>query len=431
MGETTITVTGGGVRIRDLEIRRQHVADFLGSFPEEDHEAIFIQAIEVGTFCLERTRSSLDTEFLRRQLESLMAGVEKAVRSIPEKTRDALVAKIGTNEGQVLRPIETLINEASNTMCDRLKDVRDLLTQEIDPARETGTLGRALKKIHELVDAKRTDSVQGLIGVSIDRVTAEDGALAKAVKAVVASAVEPLVKEVNRLALEVRGQAAAEEALAQTIQKGASFEDEVVERIREWAQLVGGEVHHVGVDNKPGDVVVQIRSMSLPLAPIRIVVEARDRQTALGRKAISNLLKEAIAERGANAGIFVSRSRGGLANEIGDWAEGECDLGSFVACMHGHLITALRFLIVQSRLTALRGAELEVDSACIKNQLQRIRTTLDRIKTINRKVTEVRGSVNDIQTEAETLRDDIRSSLSIIEDAIRAISTEAVVSEAA
>jgi hypothetical protein len=171
--------------------------------------------------------------------------------------------------------------------------------------------------------------------------------------------------------------------------------------------------------------------MSLPLAPIRIVVEARDRQTALGRKAISNLLKEAIAERGANAGIFVSRSRGGLANEIGDWAEGECDLGSFVACMHGHLITALRFLIVQSRLTALRGAELEVDSACIKNQLQRIRTTLDRIKTINRKVTEVRGSVNDIQTEAETLRDDIRSSLSIIEDAIRAISTEAVVSEAA
>ena len=431
MAEERVTLIEGGVQVQQLDIRSQHVADFLGSVPQQDHEARFIEAVEVGAFCLERARSSLDTEFIRHQVESLMSGVEKAVQSIPEKTRDALITKIGTNDGQVLKPIQALVMEASSAMSGKLKDVRELFAQEIDPGRETSTLGKALKTLHELIDSKRTDSVQGLICASVEKVTADDGVLAKAVKAVVAEAVEPLAKEVNRLALEVRGQEAAAEAIAQTIEKGVSFEDEVVQTVQEWAQFGGAEVYHVGQDKKAGDIVVKTRSNSVASASIRIVVEVRDRQTAMGRKAISDVLKNAIAERSANAAIFVSRNRAGLANEIGEWAEGECELGLFVACTHEHLVMALRFLIVQSRLAALCRAEVEIDSARIEAQLQRIRTTLDRVKTINRKVTEVRGSANDIQTEAETLRDEVRSALSTIEDAIKTIANEALAKAAA
>ena len=42
-----------------------------------------------------------------------------------------------------------------------------------------------------------------------------------------------------------------------------------------------------------------------------------------------------------------------------------------------------------------------------------------RVKTMNRKVTDVRSSANDIQTEAEALRDEVRVSLAIVEDALR------------
>jgi len=38
---------------------------------------------------------------------------------------------------------------------------------------------------------------------------------------------------------------------------------------------------------------------------------------------------------------------------------------------------------------------------------------------MNRKVTDVRSSANDIQTEAEALRDEVRASLAIVEDALR------------
>ena len=60
-----------------------------------------------------------------------------------------------------------------------------------------------------------------------------------------------------------------------------------------------------------------------------------------------------------------------------------------------------------------------MDPTAILQQVQRIRTSLDRVKTMNRKVTDVRTSANEIQTEAEALRDEVRASLAVVEDALR------------
>ncbi len=419
MADARIIVLEAGIQVVNLDIPRKDVADFLRGLPEEEREPTFIRALEVGIFCLERARTSQDTEFVRRQVDSLLSKVEKAVETIPDETQKALLEKIGTSEGQVLAPIHTLVNEVSKTTTDRLKEVRDLLFQEIDPAKETTTLGKVLRDLRNLLDPGRTDSVQGSVNAAIKSVTTEDGALAKAVRAVVGDSVKPLSDEVNRLAKEIRGQEAAAEALEQTTQKGASYEDQVVLELQEWSQVAGAEVHHVGSDNQPGDVLVKFATSSLASTPVTIVLEVRDRQSPLGRKAITSTCEEAMAVREANSGIYLSRSRDGLANEIGEWAEGETERGPFIACTHDHLITALRFLMVQKRLASLRAAAPEVDSASIEAQIQRIRTTLDRVKSINRKVTEVRASASDIQTEAEALRDEVRGALTTIEDAIR------------
>ncbi len=419
MADTRIIVLEAGIQVVNLDIPRKDVADFLRGLPEEEREPTFIRALEVGIFCLERARTSQDTEFVRRQVDSLLSKVEKAVETIPDETQKGLLEKIGTSEGQVLAPIHTLVNEVSKTTTDRLKEVRDLLSQEIDPAKETTTLGKVLRDLRNLLDPGRTDSVQGSVNAAIKSVTTEDGALAKAVRAVVGDSVKPLSDEVNRLAKEIRGQEAAAEALEQTTQKGASYEDQVVLELQEWSQVAGAEVHHVGSDNQPGDVLVKFATSSLASTPVTIVLEVRDRQSPLGRKAITSTCEEAMAVREANSGIYLSRSRDGLANEIGEWAEGETERGPFIACTHDHLITALRFLMVQKRLASLRAAAPEVDSASIEAQIQRIRTTLDRVKSINRKVTEVRAGASDIQTEAEALRDEVRGALTTIEDAIR------------
>lgn len=83
---------------------------------------------------------------------------------------------------------------------ERLKEVRELYRRKIDPGKNTTILGGALQALKEVLDPKRSDSVQGVIDAAVRTVTGEDGRLAKAVKAVVADAVKPLADEVDKLA---------------------------------------------------------------------------------------------------------------------------------------------------------------------------------------------------------------------------------------
>jgi hypothetical protein len=424
-----VLVLDRSVRITELEIPRKDVADFLRTVDENEVEPTLIQAIEVGVFCLERARMSQDTEFVRRQLDQLLNRVEATVSKIPEDTQKALVATIGTKNGQVLAPIKEMIETASKVSTDKVKEVRTLLTQEIDPDKETTTLGKALRTLRNLLDPKRSDSVQNTLEQAVKAVSGKDGALARAVKEVVGEAVKPVATELDKLAKEVRGREAAEEALEQTTKKGPDYENEVLQELQQWAGFIGAEVHHVGSDNRPGDILVKVPASSVLGMPLVVAIETRDRQSAVGRKVVSDTLSKAMAERKATSAVYLSKTAAGLAAEIGEWADGTTDSGSFVACTHENLSIALRWLIIQTRIAQADKTCIEVDSTAILQQVQRIRTSLDRVKTMNRKVTDVRTSANEIQTEAETLRDEIRASLAIVEDTLRA-ATPAIKKEA-
>lgn len=416
-----ILVLDGGISIRELEVPRKDIADFLRRVDEADVETTLIQAMEVGVFCLERARMGQDTEFVRRQIDLLLNQVEVAVRKIPDDTQKALVNMIGVNNGQVLAPIREMVDAASKMTTDKVKDVRTLLTQEIDPDKETTTLGKALKTLRNLLDPKRSDSVQSMLEQAVKTVTGKDGTLAKAVKEVVADAVTPLATEVDKLTKEVRGHEAAAEALEQTTLKGSPYEEEITGILQFWAQAVGAEVHHVGVDNQPGDIMIVVRGDGLLGEPMTIVVEVRDRGSrAMGRKGISAEMVAKLAQRNATAGIYLSRTQDGLSlREIGEWAEGSCDQGPWVACTQQHLITAVRFLIVQRRLAALRMSAPEVDSASIEQQVKVIRTALGRIRTIKTKVTELGTCSEVINEQAEHLREEIKRALASIDDCMR------------
>ena len=291
--------------------------------------------------------------------------------------------------------------------------------QDIDPSKESSVLGCVLKTIKNLLDPKRQDSVQGVFTAALKDVTAENGTLAKAVKTAVLESVKPLADEVDQLAKEIRAKEAVEAALLKTITKGISYEEQVVKELQLWSKSIGAEVHHVGKDNQPGDILIKLTPTSIAGTEITIVIEARDRDSdAWGRKRISDHLTKAMNLRRANAAIFLSRSSVGLAQDLGEMGEGVCDRGYWVATTHQHLNLAIRFLLVQQRLIVQRASEPELDAIAVQDQLQRIRTTLKHITTINRHLTDVRKSTNSIETEAEILKQEIRSALESIENAI-------------
>lgn len=418
--QPSILVVDSKVHIVSLDVGRRDVADFFEKIDDQDRENMLTRAIEIGVFCLERAQNTSDLEYVRRQVETLLSRIENAVGLIPTKTEAALLQRIGVNDGQVLAPIKSLIAEVSQTTTVRLNDVRNLLSQDLDPTKNTSTIGKVLQKLLDLLDAERNDSVPATIENATRSITAENGALVTAVTTVVLKALAPLESELKDLAKEIRGQTAATEALEQTTAKGVSYEEEALTELREWARMNGAEVYHVGGDNQPGDILVKLSPSILIAEPFVLVIEARDRQTGLGRKTISDILRKAMSARSAKSGIYVSRFGEGLAKEIGDWAEGECDTGRFVACTHDHLISAVRWLMIQQQLHSFRASAPEFDPTSMEPQIGRIRTALDRIKSINRKISDIRGSAEGIQQEAEILREEVRGALSTMEDVLRA-----------
>lgn len=414
-----IEIAGDRILIHNLQISGDAV-DYLQRVPESERKDAIIKALEVGIFCLERTQTAQDVDFVKRQIQSLLAEVKEIVGGVPKTVELELLNKIGTAEGQVLAPVQTQVLLASRQITNKLDDVKTILSQDIDPAKESSVLGSVLKTIKNLLDSNRKDSVQGVFTAALKDVTAENGILAKAVKAAVLESVKPLADEVDKLAKEIRAKEAVEAALLQTIAKGISYEEEVVKELQLWSKSIGAEVHHIGKDNQPGDILIKLSPTSIAGTEISIVIEVRDRDSdAWGRKRISDHLAKAMTLRRANAAIFLSRSSVGLAQDIGEMGEGVCEHGCWVATTHQNLNLAIRFLLVQQRLMVQRASQPEIDAIALQDQLQRIRTTLKRIATINRHLTDVRKSANSIETEAEILKQEIRSVLESIENAIR------------
>jgi hypothetical protein len=416
---SAIEVLEASIWIHELHVDNRDVAKYLDALPDDQHEQALSDAIKVGAFCLERARAGQSLDFVRREIESLLSRVKDALKVLPEETKRQVSATIGAGEGQVLAPIITLVHEVKTAASEKIENIRNLLQAEVNPATESSSLGKALRALRDLLDPKRTDSVQGALDAAVRQVTAESGSLAKAVHAVVSEAVKPLRQELSELAREVHGKEAAAAALEQTTLKGMSYEEEVLHAVKTWAHWHAAEVHHVGADNQPGDILVVFQGPDENGDGLRLIVEARDRQSSHGRQAISNCMNEAMAKRGANTAIYVAKTRTGLAKEIGEWAEGNCEAGRWVACTHEHLITGLRFLVAQERLQQLRAAAPAVDASSIESQVQRIRTSLGRLKNIKTKITTIRDGADSIESEVALLRNDVNGALTEIEDALK------------
>lgn len=419
-----IEIGEAGVRVRDLEIRRRSVAEYLRELAPEDREAAFVHAVEVGVFCLERAGGARDLDFVRRQVDQLLLRVTEAVSAIPEAVQAGLIEKLGTDDGQVLAPVQRSIDHVSSALGERIREVQGLLSEKIDPDKRSSVLGRALARISDLLDPARADSVQAVVAKAVEDVSRRDGALARSVRATVEEAIRPLADEVDRLAKQIAAGEAAREALEGTTAKGASFEERVVVELQRQAEASGAAVHHVGEDSRPGDILLEFPPDGLVQPALRIVVEVRDRATRAGRKAIADAMERAMIERSAEAGIYLTRSSDGLGREIGEWGEGACERGPWVATTVDYLPIAIRLLVVLARLATVRHSEAAIDRETVRGQLGRIRTSLKRIAHINRAATEIRARAGTVEEEAECLRREVRDALTSLEEAARLTSLE-------
>jgi hypothetical protein len=302
-----VDIEGDQITLHSFQMRNADIAGYLIKQPLKERAGALISALQVGVFCLERASTAKDTEFVKRQVERLLHEVQSKVGEIPSKVQTELLTKVGGGDGQVLKPLVDATSSAVQQVNARISQCETFVKGLFDPTGENGAVGKALQTLSNMLDPKRTDSVQLTVQAAINDVSKADGLVAKCVNNVVAAAIAPLKGEVEKLAMEVRGQEAVDEALKQTTEKGVPYEEEVVNRLQPWAKAIGAQVKHVGGDKRPGDIVITFNGTSIASIDCCLVIEARDRERPVGRKRIAEELASSMSERSANAGIYLSR----------------------------------------------------------------------------------------------------------------------------
>lgn len=414
-----IEVLEDSIIIQNLEIRLFDAVDFLQQIPEHEQKAACINAFEIGFFCLQRVHNFDDVEFVRREFDYLLAELQRAVALIPQALEKNLASKIGTENGQLLAPMQTQIHLTRAVIAEQLESVKILFQQEIDISSDTSSLGGVINKIQNLLDPSRLDSVQNVFMESLKNVTTENGLLAKTVKSVVEEAMKPLANEVDQLAQEIRDKELIKSVLEQTISKGAIYEEVVLAELQKWSKTCGAEISYVGDENRPGDILIKLTSNSVVGKDITIILEARNRESQRwGRTKISRHLETAMAKYEADAAIFLSRSLRGLGNDVGEFGQGENKYGFWVATHHEMLHVALQFLILRQQLVSQQTFNSQIDGGAIESQVQRIESSLKHISQINTYLTDLEKNSEGIREQAKALRKEIRSSLDSIMAAI-------------
>jgi hypothetical protein len=403
------------VLIERLEVPEREVADYLEAFPEPERPQRLVHAIRVGVFCLQHAVAAQNTEFVRRQVEQLLSEIDKKARAIVPEIRDSLIGKLGTEPGQALASVAEAARAVETAIRDRLEEVR----RKLDPKSTDSDLGQALTEVRALLDPRRKGSIQDVLETAVREIVAEGGPLVAQVKKQVSEAVQPLVGEIDRLRTQLTGQQAVEAALRDTTVKGGTYEDEVVELLQRVLGRSRVTIEHVGGDNQPGDVLLTFLPEGLTDQPLKIVVEARDREHGFGHKRVSQDLEEAMRHRSAQGAVYVARTSAGLAAEIGDWGEGRVASGPYVATVHDYLPVAVRWVAVEVRHEAAQACKAAMDVNAVAPQLTRVRTALKRLMAMRTQLSSGRTALDKIEAEVDSLEAEIKDALRQIEDALR------------
>jgi hypothetical protein len=173
-----IEVDGSEVRIEGSVFSR-HAAEYL--VRQADQELAFTRAIEIGTFCLERMSTSGETDFVKREVDALLAKVSEAIGRIPGSVERELMDKVGTDKGQVLEPLAKAVAETTKAAESGIADAKRALSQ-IDPGNANGTVAKACGR-RESARSMRKDSVSSRVEDAMKNLVSPGGTFAKAVAA--------------------------------------------------------------------------------------------------------------------------------------------------------------------------------------------------------------------------------------------------------
>ncbi|WP_135304868.1 V-type ATP synthase subunit I [Haloarcula amylovorans] len=383
------------VEVQELTIHDSDLAEYLSQFEEHDREREITRALRVGATTLELADTSKEVEFVKREF----AEMEEAFNEEIDEVREELEDNFG-DDGQVATLLETHLGDEGK------------LQRHLDDA-----LGEDGEFVQRLDDELGEDGQRFQEALDPDR----DGTPINRLKEFLREEVRSELRdEIRELQEKLEREDAAEEMRQQTPLKGEDFEEDLEALLDDLAYGTNNMVEYTGETEgalsgrQIGDFVFTLGDTDQ-----RIVIEAKSEQNYTQPK-IKEELAEAIENRDADYGIFVSECESYVPDKVGYLHEFDNEM--LVVCLSADEDDSIdaRLLNIAHNWARMRTVQAHVDTGdsldteIIQTQVSEVRDTIDRFQTVRTKCTDIKSTAQDIDDLLSEIQADVNTQLNHI-----------------
>ena len=316
-------------------------------------------------------------EGIGQQAEEIVRRVNTKAGEIPDEVAEAVKKLIGTEEGQVLRPVQLQL---------------ETLLRLTDPSVDASVP----KWIEEMTKEGFSEQAERLVE-----------AIEKLQDALVVAKIIDEYKEGTPL-------------------KG-DYEDHVNDRLQEWADKssslfrpnVEFTKNTTGSKQKTtGDVVVEVKSESGNT--ISICVEAKNYGAGnkRGKLDVERSLDEGISNRNCIAGLYVNKERAGFTDQLGYWYEGAIDDWPYVVVTDKYLELGIRSLISRIKINEMSSSTNKLDTTTLTMRVEELKAGIKTLNTMKNKANRISTLSGEIEDLAQDGYQDLGKKLTAIEKLI-------------
>lgn len=385
---TTVRIEDGTVRIEGLTVTDPGLVELLRAHPVARWPDLVERVLAVGTRGLLTMGLGIDLaevdDRVRRSVTEVTGEAHRQVEAVLDAARRAFVEHLDPEHR----------SSAVARALAEFTSWRDGFLQTLNPDFADSHTARFLEQVEDLL------APQGLLETRLRSVLdpeADGSALAR-----LAASIDHRFTEIRDLIVHQRGR---EEEAERGTSKGLEFEDVLEELLRETARhLPGSVVERTGrtPGELSGEAVVGDFVVTLPTGR-RIVVEAKNtaRVHLAGKDGILAELDRAMANRRADGALCVSACDA-FPREVGPF--GVYGNRVLVVDDGNGTMTAVGLRWVAASLQAGAADGDGIDTALVLDRLQRLRSLARLFSSNRRSLTEIKGSVDNVQGSLEEMR---------------------------
>lgn len=385
---------------------------------EEDEERIdiFLSIVKIGAAGYRRMKVRVELDFVEKKVDEMLSKLEEILNPHLETSHlGVFMCKVKEYFDKGGKIEDILDPETEHTPLGRfvrsLKEYFDSggkLESLLNPDSETSPLGRFTKKLDEYLGSG--GRLEELLDPSGD--SSPIGKLKK-----------EILEEIKELRDMLSKKEGRKEVVDATTLKGYEFEDaceEILNGCVDFGETLTRTTNEVGnlPNCKKGDFVIEVENGK------KMVLEVKDLRSSISLSRIKEEVKEAIENRGADYGIFVSKYVEALPKSVGWFNEyGNllvCVLGSREANTFHPEILHIAYHWAKLRLKC----DGEVDKEAVKkaiSELEGLNDRLDKLSKIKTECTRAKKTIDEIEKIASSLEESLRGQLDSLKRALGAI----------